>query len=666
MGDFLPLIRRFVSELRRRRVLRVAGAYAAVSFIIWQAADIAFPALRLPDWTLTLVVVLVLLGFPFALIFAWIFDVTPRGLERTDPAPATAGSGAPAAGDAVVAAPALTRVHNIAAVAGVVILAVAAGAFVILPREAADDARELSIAVLPFANGSGEEESDYLSDGLTEAIQSRLSRLEGVWVTSRTSALSYRGSTKQLRTIGQELGVAYVVEGSVRRAGQRLRISASLIDAASDRTLWSETFDRDVRDIFDVEAEIAERIAGSLRVRLTAAQRGRLSAAGTSSVAAYELYMQARQVDRGTPTTDWAERRSLHAKYVALLRQALELDSTYGPAWAELSRAYLRNPDLPYTVRNDSARALAERAVRQSPDLPHGYVALGTLLMGLQDDGAAAQFGLALERDPNNVPALLASAALAHGELRMFDAGRLALRAARLAPSEFGPASHLASIYRVLGDHARAEEWLHRYLTLLPGVVQWEKDCGLAQLYANLPGRTADARRHLRSLVEEGPDAPFVWECAGRIQQELGDYEDALRNLQRFADGLGAGESEEISRAFAMYTIATIFADMGDMDRARAAFAEFLPAHTRMRARCPRTCSNTPLAMMYAYLGDADRALENLELSISVGWVEHHPDEPHVARSFARISGDPRYQKVMGDLRAHLERQRALLQRQAS
>jgi TolB-like protein len=282
MSDLGPFLQHVHAELRRRRVFRVTGAYAAAGFVAWQAADIAFPALGLPPWTMTFVVVMVLLGFPVVIVMAWIFDVTPTGLRRTEPVavpePANAAAAADGAGDDVASKPrprAASRPAAIAAVASVVILAVAAAAFALRPGSLGGDAAaELSIVVLPFANQSGDEGNEYFSDGVAEAILGRLNRIDNLRVISRTSAMSYKGTTKRVSEIGTELGVAYIVEGSVSRAGNRVRIHVQLIEAATDRTLWSDSFNRELDDIFALETEISERIAGALTACATSRPDG--------------------------------------------------------------------------------------------------------------------------------------------------------------------------------------------------------------------------------------------------------------------------------------------------------------------------------------------------------------------------------------------------------
>jgi TolB-like protein len=224
----------FLSELKRRRVYRVAVVYAAVAFVIWQAAEIAVPGLNLPAWVLTLVILLTVLGFPVSLVLAWAFDITPEGVKRTE-----AESAEPVAPGKVERA---------------------AG-------EGDTEARK-SIAVLPFADMSPESDQEYFSDGMSEELIDALTKIPGLRVTARTSSFQFKGERRDIREVGRALGVTHVLEGSVRKSGDRLRITAQLVDTTDGYHLWSERYDRDLSDIFEIQDEIAASIVSELRIRL--------------------------------------------------------------------------------------------------------------------------------------------------------------------------------------------------------------------------------------------------------------------------------------------------------------------------------------------------------------------------------------------------------------
>jgi TolB-like protein len=255
----------FLAELKRRRVYRVAIVYAAVAFVIWQAAEIAVPALRLPEWALTLIVLLTIAGFPIALVLAWAFDITPGGVKATEP-----GNNA------------------IAMIAGVVVLALAVAAawLALHDRGSAPAPEAKSIAVLPFANMSADPDNEYFSDGITDDIILHLSKVAELEVISRTSVMRYKDTDLSARQIGEQLSVASVLEGGVQRVGERVRINAQLIDARTDRHIWAEQYDRQLTDIFAIQSDVAQQIAAALEATLTADETERIGKAPTENLEA--------------------------------------------------------------------------------------------------------------------------------------------------------------------------------------------------------------------------------------------------------------------------------------------------------------------------------------------------------------------------------------------
>src|SRR3989441_1264032 len=246
----------FFEEVKRRKVYRVAVAYVIAAGGIIQLASAAFPAWELPNWSLRLVIVLLLLGFPIALILAWAFDVTSQGIKTT-PAAAVPGSH--------------LRRNIIMLIATGIIISAAAG-FFLLPRATAHKI-DKSIAVLPFENLSDEKENAYFADGVQDDILTNLSKIGDLKVISRTSVMSYRGHAPNVRDIGKALGVSTILEGSVRRAGNRVRVNVQLIDATTDEHLWASDYDRDLTDVFAIQTDLAQKITEALQARLAIAAR---------------------------------------------------------------------------------------------------------------------------------------------------------------------------------------------------------------------------------------------------------------------------------------------------------------------------------------------------------------------------------------------------------
>jgi TolB-like protein len=313
-----------VTELKRRRVFRAAAVYAAVAFAVLQAADVMLPPLGVPDWALSLVVALTILGFPIAIVLAWALELTPDGVKVT---------AAPTPGADTGPLPAVLGRRTALLAAGLVVLGVGLGAGwflkpVATPPPVTDALADRSIAVLPFADMSRAKDQEWFSDGLTEEILNSLARLDELRVTARNSSFQFRNTAVDVRDVGRQLGVANVLEGSVRRDEDRLRITAQLIRVADGFHLWSDTYDRHLDDVFAVQLDIAENIARVLDVFLDDAKRERMVASGTREPAAFLHYLRGRaeynrahEVGVGNGDVLWQAN--------AHFERALEADSSY-------------------------------------------------------------------------------------------------------------------------------------------------------------------------------------------------------------------------------------------------------------------------------------------------------------------------------------------------
>src|SRR5881398_3027878 len=265
----------FFEEVKRRKVYRVAAAYLIAGGAIIQLASAAFPAWELPNWALRLVITLLLIGFPIALIFAWIFDITPEGIQRTSRVETVRSS---------------HRRRNIAilCIIGVAISGVAG--FFVLPRAAAKKV-DKSIAVLPFENLSDDKENAYFADGIQDDILTNLSKIGDLKVISRTSVMPYRGKASNLREIGKTLGVGNILEGSVRRIGNRVRVNVQLINADTDKHIWANDYDRDVTDVFAIQTDLAQKISDALQAKLSPSEKVQLLQKPSQNNEAYLEFM---------------------------------------------------------------------------------------------------------------------------------------------------------------------------------------------------------------------------------------------------------------------------------------------------------------------------------------------------------------------------------------
>ncbi|MBI4537969.1 MAG: tetratricopeptide repeat protein [Gemmatimonadetes bacterium] len=397
-------ISRFVfRELKRRRVFRGAGVYAGTAFIVVQAAAIVIPALHLPDWSLTFVVVLAILGFPIAVVLGWMYDLTSEGIQRTRPLVSEDAVPLPEPSASVGRRVVLVAGYmGLGAMVGIVTLAVYFSA-----RSdsgpAGSSAGSRSIAVLPFRNLSSADDQEYFADGMTEELINALANLPGLRVVARSSAFAYKGRSQDVREVGEELGVRTILEGSVRREGDRLRLTVHLVDVESGYEIWSQRFDRTIQDVFAIQEEIAGAVADRVR-RQTGDARGEfVMRRSTEDVEAYQLYLQGRfHWNLRTPE---GMREAIDFFQLALAR-----DSLYGLAYSGLADVLIGLSlfgVLPAEQMMPKAEAAALRAVTVDPWLGEAHASLAHIYEYYRYDWEAAQreYEKAVELNPTYVDA---------------------------------------------------------------------------------------------------------------------------------------------------------------------------------------------------------------------------------------------------------------------
>src|SRR6476660_2697619 len=351
----LPMIG-FFEEVQRRKVYRIAAAYIIAAGFLIQIASATFPAWDLPNWSLRLVIALLLIGFPIALILAWAYDGTPQGIQVAPKVPGT------------------HRRRNLIMLIAIGVIVSATAGFFLLPRASAHKI-EKSIAVLPFQNLSDEKENAYFADGMQDDILTNLSKIGDLKVISRMSVMSYRGEgTRNAREIGKTLGVATLLEGSVRRVGNRVRVNVQLIDASNDEHIWAEDYDRDLTDVFAIQTDLAQKIASALQAKLSPNEKALLDHRPTQNPDAYLLFVQAHGY---ASQRDMFRDTSLRAE--PLFEQAIKLDPNFALAFASLSmvESWIYHSFDPTPGRREKARRNADEALRLQPDLPEGHLALG-------------------------------------------------------------------------------------------------------------------------------------------------------------------------------------------------------------------------------------------------------------------------------------------------
>ena len=480
----------FLSELKRRRVGKVAIGYGAVAWMVTEASSVVLPALRLPEWTVTFVVVFLMVGFPLAMVMAWVFDVGPQGIKRTAPLRDESAS---------------MQLRLRIAYAAVVMLLMAGLGYLLYERglgRAVASERHGSIAVLPFTNLSGDASKDYFSDGMSEELLNLLARVPGLQVASRTSAFAYKGRSVDIRQVGRDLGVETVLEGSVRQAGEQVRITAQLIDTETGFHLWSETYERQLADIFKVQDEIAGAIVDRLRIELAPeeqqlAQRTR---APTQNVEAYELYLQGRAV--------WKKRGEANLKRaIELYQSALARDPAFARAHAALASAYVVMPG--YTKQQGDEEKffrLAETSARQAlvlePNIGEAHAVLAQINSDRGDFlDAESGFFFAISLEPNEPTPHHWYSILLTKVGRMQAALTQARRAFELDPSSPILAANLAGVLLQVGKNEDAR----RFAGLASELGYDEKKSGIEAAIAMRTGDWKNARV-LITQSEQIPD----------------------------------------------------------------------------------------------------------------------------------------------------------------
>jgi TolB-like protein/Flp pilus assembly protein TadD len=485
-----------ISEFRKRNVFRAAAAYVAVSWVLMQLAEITFPAFGLGDHAILVLITMLAIGFIPAVTLAWIFELTPEGIKRESELDRSSDL--------------MRRTNRILDRVIIALLALgvtylALDKFLLDPMrdearlEAAREEGRLdalettfgttSIVVLPFSNRSDEPGQDYFSDGLSEQLLELLSRFPELRVISRTSAFSFKDKNVDMREIVEQLGVSHVLEGSVRWARDRLRITAQLIDARHDTTLWTQTFDRPIDDIFEIQDQIATIVVQQLKVPLL----GSTPAVEHTDPEAFLLYLQARQLSRDA--TDDAYERSN-----AMLRQALAIDPDYATAWNALAVNTFKQFSRGLRLYDDgyaSAREAAQKALDADPDFAPALATLGLIAMEETNDfpAAAAYFERALRLAPYDLETIRHVVIFLQGLGRLDDAIALGEHAVSRDPVNASHVANLGNSYRWAGRDEEAIVAYRKALRLSPGLGAAHTFVGIALLNA---GRPAEAIESIR------------------------------------------------------------------------------------------------------------------------------------------------------------------------
>jgi adenylate cyclase len=571
VGDGPSWMSSLLAELRRRKVVRTAAGYAVAAWVVIQVATAVFPVLLVPDWLTRAVVVLALLGLPVAVALAWAFDVTPEGILRTPPDKPSIAQRARRRVTFWVVAGATAVMTGVFAfwyrhTYTDRLTAVTAHARASLPGAPSapgpTDTSSPSIAVLPFENMSGDTANTYFSEGVTEEILNALARVPGLTVMARSSSFALAGRGLPLGEIAQRLGVDYVLEGSVRQEGSRIRITPQL-DAKTGRLLWSDDYDREMRDILKLQEDIAREIADRLQVQITATN---LLSPTTVDPGAYDLYLQGRALyaRRNVETLPIA---------IALFQRAVVRDPQFAQAYGGLAMGYVA---LPFFSRTnpDSAYALAERSARRAlalyPDLVDAHVTLAYLeALHWQWRASEAEFRKVLALDPSNATAHHWFGEMLYGSGRLGEALGEARRAAELDPLSQVDGRDLEYVLFMLRRFDEAISVGRRTFDLDTSSVVGTVALAFSHLYAGAADSAVDV---MRRALHVTPGAPFLRGPAAYVFASAGRTSEAralFHQLRRDERGPGVSQLE----------MATAFLALGQRDSALARVAHSVVHH---------------------------------------------------------------------------------------
>ena len=658
-------LRGFVRELRRRRVFRIGAMYLMAAWLIIQIGETTFPALHIPDWVMSLIVVLAIIGFPITLLLTWALQLTPDGLIVDLPHGGNDGR---------------WRHAYIVGFAALLISIPFLGYYLVYPGDTPPSdngavpgrpllqyasAPENSIAVLPFSNLSESSEDEYLADGLAEEILNVLVRVSQLKVAARTSSFHYKGKNEDIRTIAAQLGVRKILEGSVRRAGNKLRVTAQLINASDGFHLWSQTYDRGTDDIFAIQDEIATKVVDALQLVLTEASAQALTAGGTKNVSAYDYYLKGRAYLRQPVSSETAQRAE------ELFENALTLDPDFARAYAGLCETYLawfrdaRDADL-----FDKGEEACRQGEEMDADNLDIHLALGRLyLQSGQFDLAEKKFDEALSINATSVDAVTGLALVYEesgqpaaaessfgkaidlqpgywsgyndrGTFRLFNGnidGAIAdfRRVTALTPEGSRGYNNLGSAYYRKGDLENAASAFRQALEVAPTRSTYS-NVGTMSYYL---GRYEEAAQAYTEAIRLAPDDHRVWGHLGDANQQIPGKGREMQEAYRKAISLAGAELLiNESDAGKISLLAHYHASLGDTARATRLIGSALEDNPS-DADVYYTA-----ALVYAQAGDIDAAVTAAETAIGQGYPDFL-----IAREplFQSLQSNERFQKLI-------------------
>jgi len=656
----------FFAELKRRNVYKVAIAYIVGGWALSQGIAQVFPVFDIPTWAIRLLILLIILGLPVAIVLAWSFEITPEGLKRTENVdPVKQGR-----------SKSFVWLYVVIVGAAVSIGLFFLGRYSAGSRERGSVSADKSIAVLPFENLSDDKSNAYFADGIQEEILTRLSKIADLKVISRTSTQKFKSAPANLTDIAKQLGVANILEGSVQKSSDQVRISVQLINALSDSHLWAETYDRKVSDVFQVESDLAQKIAASLEAKLTGREKKEITARGTNNPQAYDAFLHALALANRQGTQDLEE-------LIKFARQAVELDPNYAQAWCELAVGESQKYFYPEHTEAQLARArtATETVAKLAADSAEAAAALGAFkYYCLRDyDGAVEQFKLAHERAPNDAHSLTAMGLVKRRQGHVEESIAVQQEAARLDPLNEDTWTNLGRGFRGLRRFDEARTMFDRALAIAPDDLEitsaraetytaqgdlqtaWKimepidfkpTDRGFGQKVVLLvfQRRFDDAEQMIAKVASE-KDLPPLFVALGhyglgQARRAKGDvagaqpfFLQAERELNKLS---AAGESNLLLSIIRL----GVEAYLGHRDETRRLADSILETTRNDAWQFPN--SEEEVARAYVASGDFDRAFPLLEHALRVPGVEVLTTAYlRLDPSWDPIRKDPRFQKQL-------------------
>lgn len=493
MSDKKSGLGAYFEELKRRKVVRVAIAYLVGAWFLMQIADATFEPLNLPQWSTTLVLWLLALGFPVALILAWALEVTPEGIRRTKKRSKSART----------------------------------------DKGKTDTQVEHSIAVLPFVDMSPEKDQDHFCEGMAEEIINSLARIQGVQVASRTASFQFKGTAMDIDSIGERLNVNTVLEGSVRKAGEQLRVTAQLINVGDGYHIWSEGFDRELKDVFGIQKEIAASVAKAFKLSLNVDEDGALEQQPTQNIEAYEFYLRGRRHFYQFSDQSWKQAREDFS-------HAIDLDPDYALAYAGLADCFsfiYMYADSAVSVRLQ-AETNSRLALQLAPDLAQVHASRGLALSySARQDEAEKAFERAVELDPKLFDAYYFHGRHAFTKGKLDKAAELFEKATEVRPDDYQALALLAQVYRALGQEEKRNDARKRTLEVIEKRLLTTPNDARALCFGSVnlleAGQTEKGMEWLeRAKASEADDALNLYNVAC-VYSNIGEIEQALDCLEK-------------------------------------------------------------------------------------------------------------------------------------